>query len=167
MSVLRPNAAAVPWTRLELLTPSAVHLPRRRPPTSVFLVTTAKSAPGIRTRTAANARNSVYFDHDMVLTLPAVTADSRSNSNLTLRFNDHEGSSTARSTKSFVIMGIERLGEGAKPGLVTQSARSQSRAGVQVERGALGAARGPRPVHRGGRGPPASRTARAARRGGW
>ena len=66
MSALRPNAAAVPCTRLELLTPSAVHLPRRRPPTSVFLVTTAKSAPGIRTRTAANARNSAYFDHDML-----------------------------------------------------------------------------------------------------
>src|SRR5947207_11766155 len=90
MSALRPNAAAVPCTRLELLTPSAVHLPRRRPPTSVFLVTTAKSAPGIRTRTAANARNSTYFDHDMVLTLPAVTAGLRSNSNLNLSFHDHE-----------------------------------------------------------------------------
>src|SRR6266480_2374060 len=109
MSPLTPNAAAVPRTRLELLTPSAVHLPRRRPPTRVFLVTTAKSAPGIRTRTAANARNSAYFDHDMLPTLPG---------------------------------------------------------GVGVERGALGAARGPRPVHRGGRGPPASGTARAARRGG-
>ena len=77
MSALRPNAAAVPCTRLELLTPSAVHLPRSRPPTSVFLVTTAKSAPGIRTRTAANARNSTYFDHDMILTLPAVTVGDR------------------------------------------------------------------------------------------
>ena len=90
MSVLRPNAAAVPCTRLELLTPSAVHLPRRRPPTSVFLVTTAKSAPGIRTRTAANARNSAYFDHNMILTLPAVTFGSRPNSNVNLSFHDYE-----------------------------------------------------------------------------
>ncbi|HET9079988.1 MAG TPA: hypothetical protein VFO01_05680 [Trebonia sp.] len=72
MSPLTPNAAAVPCTRFELLTPSAVHLPRRRPPTRVFLVTTAKSGPGIKTRTTANARNSAYFDHDMVLTLPVV-----------------------------------------------------------------------------------------------
>src|SRR5260370_16573973 len=63
-------SVAVPCTRLELLTPSAVHLPRRRPPTRVFLVTTAKSAPGITMRTTANARNSAYFDHDMLATLP-------------------------------------------------------------------------------------------------
>ena len=51
MSALTPNAAAVPCTRLELLTPSAVHLPgdARRPACSP--VTTAKSGPGIRTRT--------------------------------------------------------------------------------------------------------------------
>src|SRR5207248_4523502 len=77
MSPLTPNAAAVPCTRLELLTPSAVHLPRRRPPTSVFLVTTAKSGPGIKTRTTANARNSAYFDHDMAFTLPAAAASPR------------------------------------------------------------------------------------------
>src|SRR5947207_15662413 len=77
MSPLTPNAAAVPCTRLELLTPSAVHLPRRRPPTRVFLVTTAKSGPGISTRTTANARNSAYFDHDMVFTLPAAAASPR------------------------------------------------------------------------------------------
>src|SRR5712692_9292430 len=71
MSALRPNAAAVPCTRVELLTPSAVHLPRRRPPTRVFLVTTAKSGPGITMRTTANARNWAYFDHDMMATLPA------------------------------------------------------------------------------------------------
>ena len=65
MSALRPHAAALPWTRLELDTPSAVHLPRRRPPTRVFLVTTAKSGPGITIRTTAKARNSAYFDHDM------------------------------------------------------------------------------------------------------
>src|SRR6266513_679653 len=70
MSALRPNAAAVPCTRLELLTPSAVHLPRRRPPASVFLVTTAKSGPGIRTRTTAKARNSAYFDHDILPRYP-------------------------------------------------------------------------------------------------
>ena len=64
--------SAIPCTRFELLTPSAVHLPRRRPPTRVFLVTTAKSGPGIRTRTTANARNSAYFDHDMLCTLPVL-----------------------------------------------------------------------------------------------
>src|SRR5437764_4692480 len=109
MRAPRPAAAAAPCTRFELLTPRAVHLPRRRPPARVFLVTTAKSGPGIKTRTTANARNSAYFDHDMVFTLPG---------------------------------------------------------GVGVERGALGAACGPRPVHRGSRGPPASRTARPARGGG-
>jgi hypothetical protein len=77
MSALRPNAAAVPCTRFELLTPSAVHLPRRRPPTRVFLVTTAKSGPGIMTRTTANARNSAYFDHDMLGTLPGGAALTR------------------------------------------------------------------------------------------
>jgi hypothetical protein len=72
MSVLRPKAAAVPWTRLELDTPSAVHLPRRRPSTRVFLVTTAKSGPGMTMTTTAKARNSPYFDHDMIRTAPEV-----------------------------------------------------------------------------------------------
>ena len=44
------------WT-LELATPMAVQVPRRRPPASVFFVTTAKSGPGTSTRTRANTRN--------------------------------------------------------------------------------------------------------------
>src|SRR6516162_3305709 len=66
MRAPRPKAAAVPWTRLDVATPSAVHRPRRRPPTRVFLVTTAKSGPGTRTSTTANTRKPAYFDHDMV-----------------------------------------------------------------------------------------------------
>ena len=75
MSAPSPQAAAEPWTKLELKTPSAVHLPRLRPPASVFLVTTAKSGPGMRMSTTATARNSPYFDHDMGLMLGPETRD--------------------------------------------------------------------------------------------
>ena len=44
---------------------------RVAPVDQVFLVTTAKSGPGIKTRTTANAGNSAYFDHDMLGTLSA------------------------------------------------------------------------------------------------
>src|SRR5690349_10001050 len=127
MRAPRPAAAAAPCTRFELLTPRAVHLPRRRPPARVFLVTTAKSGPGIRTRTTANARNSAYFDHDMT------------------------GSASCPGTD------IPRLFPEACVGRVTW---------VYGKRGVVGAARGPRPVHRGGRGAAASRTARTPCGGG-
>jgi hypothetical protein len=70
ISALRPAAAAVPWTKLEFATPSEVHIPRRRPPISVFLVTTAKSGPGMTMSTMANARNSPYRDKDMFKPVP-------------------------------------------------------------------------------------------------
>src|SRR6516225_11582031 len=122
MRALRPKAAAVPWTRFDVATPSAVHRPRRRPPARVFLVTTAKSGPGIRTSTTANARKSAYFDHDMF---------------------------------------VRYLGWPGRP-----ERYSTGPGRVKVERGALGTTRGPRPVHRGGRGAAPPRTARAAGRGG-
>src|ERR1700733_9751869 len=55
---------------LELVTPAAVHRPLRRPPASVFLVTTAKSGPGISTSTVAKARNSPYVAHVIMGSLP-------------------------------------------------------------------------------------------------
>src|ERR1700691_3974934 len=62
ISADRPDAAAVPCTMLELVTPTAAHPPRRRPAARVFLVTTAKSGPGISTSTVAKTRNSAYVD---------------------------------------------------------------------------------------------------------
>jgi hypothetical protein len=38
--------------------PAAHHIPRLRPPASVFPTTTAKSGPGISTTAAATARNA-------------------------------------------------------------------------------------------------------------
>src|ERR1700733_9005650 len=55
---------------LELVTPAAVQRPLRRPPASVFLVTTAKSGPGISTSTVAKARNSPYVAQVISAILP-------------------------------------------------------------------------------------------------
>src|ERR1700689_5831184 len=70
ISADRPDAAAVPCTMLELVTPTAAHPPRRRPAARVFLVTTAKSGPGISTSTVAKARNSPYVAQVIIGMLP-------------------------------------------------------------------------------------------------
>ena len=55
-----PAAAAAPWTAFDVATPTALHRPRRRPPTSALRVTTAKSGPGTSTSTVARARKEAY-----------------------------------------------------------------------------------------------------------
>src|SRR3954464_3856211 len=70
-----PAAAAAPCTTLEVVTPTALHQPRRRPPTSALRVTTAKSAPGTRTSSVARTRNETYADQSTPPTVEPPTVE--------------------------------------------------------------------------------------------
>src|SRR5262249_1486116 len=83
----RPAAAAVPCTALEHATPADPQPPRQRPPARVFLVTTAKSGPGTRTSTIANARNAPYAAH---ITLPIYALPVISGSRIKPRSHEHQ-----------------------------------------------------------------------------